>query len=82
MLSESQINGELEKFFRYIQNLIKLDNELRWEIRKFIIFIKKTPRKIHRIKNISIWISICKEIKERNMEIEIDREEWQNGRIS
>ena len=31
-----------EKKFRYIQILIKLDNELSWEIREIFIFKNKT----------------------------------------
>ena len=48
-------------------NLIKLDNELRQEIRDFSRFGKKTPRRIHRIKNHAIGISILEEIKENKI---------------
>ena len=38
MASKGQIHGELGIFFRYIQNLIKLDSELGREIREIDIF--------------------------------------------
>ena len=56
------------KLFRCIQNLIKLDNELGQEIKEIDIFRKKTFKGIHGIKNHSIYISICKEMKEQNKE--------------
>ena len=62
------IHRELGYFSRNIQILIKLDNELRWESRKISIFVKKTSRWIHRIKNYSITISIRGEIKKRHRE--------------
>ena len=40
-----------------------------------LIVLKENSKKIHRIKNHSIWIKICGEIKEQNKEIEIDYEE-------
>ena len=60
--------------------LIKLNNELRWEIRDFIG--KKTPRQIHEIKNISIWINIRGKIKKWNLGRKIDREEWELDKIT
>ena len=51
------------------------NSELRWEIREISISRKRTPRKIHRIKNHSIRITIIKEIKERNEERKFDGEE-------
>ena len=44
----------------------------------FSVFGKKTPRKIHEIKNCSIWICIHREINEQNLGIKIDREERVN----
>ena len=43
-------------------------------IREISFFIKN-PRKIHEIKNHSIWISMHEEIKEQNLERKIDRED-------
>ena len=51
------------------------------EIRNFSKFGKKTLIRIHGIKNYSIWINICKETKERNLEREIDYEERENSKI-
>ena len=42
------------------------------------IFGKKTPRKIHGIKNCSIWICISKEIKEPNQGRKFNWEEREN----
>ena len=42
------------------------------------IFGMKTSRRLHKIKNNSIWISIYKEIKEQNQERKIDHEERDN----
>ena len=39
------------------------------------IFDNKTPRRIHIIKNHSIWISICIVIKEQTQEKKFDCEE-------
>ena len=55
----------IKLFWDIISNLIKSDNKLRWEIRDFNIFEKITQRRIYGIKNHSIWIKICGEIKER-----------------
>ena len=81
-MSKGQIYRELEKLLRYLQNLIKLDNELRREIREINNFRKKTPRRIYRIKNHSSWTSIPREIKERNEEKKIDCEERENDQIT
>ena len=32
MVSKGQIHEKLRKIFRFVQNLIKLDNELGWEM--------------------------------------------------
>ena len=45
------------------------------KIRDFDIFRKRTPRKLLRIKNLAIWISICGEIKEQNLKQKIICEE-------
>ena len=81
-MSKGQIYGESRKKFRYIQILIKLDNELSWEIREIFIFKNKTWRRIHIIKNHSIYISIRREIKEQNKEWEINHEERELDKIS
>ena len=49
MVSRGRIHGELGYFLRCIQNLIKLNNKLRREIREISIFGNKTPRKIYLI---------------------------------
>ena len=48
----------------YSSYLIKLDEELRREIRDFSKFGNKTPRRIQRIKNYLILVNICGEVKE------------------
>ena len=55
------------EFLRYSSNLIKLNEELRQEIRDFGKFRKKSPRKIQKIKYHPIRISIRGEIKEQNL---------------
>ena len=65
-MNKDRIHGELRYFFRGSSNLIQSDKELRWAIRGFSNFRKRTPKRFHRIKNHSIWISIHKEIKEQN----------------
>ena len=42
MVNKGQIHGGLGKIERYLLNLIKLDNELRLEIDKFMISRKIT----------------------------------------
>ena len=66
MMNKSRIHEDLGEFWGYSQNLIKSDDKLSWKIRDFSNFGKKTLRQIHEIKNHSIWISICGEIKEQN----------------
>ena len=60
--------GRIHREFRYFRdifwNLVKLDDELRWEIRENGIFRKKTQRSIREIKNHSIWIRNHGEIKD------------------
>ena len=60
--------GRIHREFRYFRdifwNLVKLDDELRWEIRENGVFGKKTQRSIRGIKNHSIWISNHGEIKD------------------
>ena len=41
MVSKGRIYGELRKFFSYLQNSIKLDNEYGWEIREINIFLER-----------------------------------------
>ena len=66
MVNKGPIHGELGKFFRYLSNSIKLDDELRLEIRQFSILRKITPIRIHEIKNQVIWIRIRGEIEDWN----------------
>ena len=66
MVNKGRIHRELRYFLGILQIRSKLDKELRWAIRYFDGIIKKTPRRIHKIKNHSIWIKIREEIKQRN----------------
>ena len=81
-MNKGRICREIREFSRYSSSLIKSDDELRWEIRNFSKFVKKTQRRVHGIKNCSIWIIILGEIKEKNQEREIDHEERENSKIS
>ena len=51
MVIKGRIHGELGKFERYLQNLIKSDDESRLEIGRFDILRKITQNRIHGIKN-------------------------------
>ena len=64
MVNKGRIHRELRYFQDIFWKLIKLDNELRREIRENGRFRKITPRSIQGIKNHSIWISNRGEIKE------------------
>ena len=64
MVNKGQIHRKIRDFREIFWNLIKSDNELVIEIRKNGRFIKITQRRIHGIKNHSIWISNRGEIKE------------------
>ena len=67
---------------KHSSNSIKLDDELRWEIKKISIFGKKTLIRIHKIKNHSIWISIYGEINEQNQNRKINHVERKFDKIS
>ena len=56
MANKGRIHRELGKFFMISLNLIKSDDEMVIEIRKFDILIKRTRRRIHGTKNHGIWI--------------------------
>ena len=64
MVNKGRIHRELRYFRDIFWKLIKLDNELRWEIRENGRFRKITQRSIRGIKNRSIWISNHGEIKD------------------
>ena len=64
-VKKGQIHRELRDFLRNLWNSIKLDNEIRWEIKGFDKFGKRTQRRIHLIKIHWIWIMICGEIDKR-----------------
>ena len=66
MVHKGQIHREIRYFPEIFWNLIKSDNELVIEIRENGGFRTITQRRIHGIKNHSIWISIRREIKERS----------------
>ena len=68
MVNKGRIHREIRDFQDIFWNLIKSDDELVIEIRKNGRFRKITQRRIHIIKNHSIWISIRGEIKERSGE--------------
>ena len=63
MVIKGRIHGELGKFERYLQNLVKSDNESRLEIGRFDILRKITQNRIHGIKNQVIWWRIRREIE-------------------
>ena len=82
MVNKGRIQKEIGNFFRYSSNSIKLDDELWREIRDFSRFgKKKTTRRIHGIKNHSIWISIHGEIKEQNLGRNFDHEEREFDKV-
>ena len=58
MVIKGQIHGELGKFERYLWNSVKSDDEMRLEIREFMILRKTTQFRIHGIKNQMIWLRI------------------------
>ena len=68
MVNKGQINREIRYFREIFWNMIKSDNKLVIEIRENGRFRKITQRRIHKIKNHSIWISNRGEIKERSGE--------------
>ena len=51
MVNKGQIHWELGNFFIISSNLIKSDDEMVMDIRKFDILRKRTQRRIHGIKN-------------------------------
>ena len=63
MVIKGRIHGELGKFERYLQNLVKSDDESRLEIGRFDILRKIIQNRIHGIKNQVIWITIRREIE-------------------
>ena len=63
MVNKGRIHREIRDFREIFWNLSKSDEELVIEIRENGRFRKTTQRQIHEIKNHSIWISICGEIK-------------------
>ena len=68
MVNKGRIHREIMYFREIFWNLIKSDDELVIEIRENDRFRKITQRRIHGIKNHSIWISNHGEIKERSGE--------------
>ena len=68
MVNKGQIHGQIRDFLEIFWNLIKSDDKLVIEIRENGRFGKITQKRIHEIKNHSIWISICGEIKEQSGE--------------
>ena len=73
MVNKSRIHKEIWYFWEIFWNLIKSDDELRWEIRENGRFKKITQRQIHGIKNHSIWISIRGESKTK-----VERNFWKS----
>ena len=68
MVNKGRIHREIRYFQKIFWSMIKLDNELVIEIRENRRFRNITQRRIHGIKNHSIWISNRGEIKERRGE--------------
>ena len=68
MVNKGRIHREIRYFQEIFWNLIKSDDELVIEIRENGGLRKITQRRIHGIKNHSIWISNRGEIKERSGE--------------
>ena len=66
MVNKGPIHREIRYFREIFWNLIKSNDELRWEITKNGRFRKITQRRIHRFKNHSSWISNHGEIKEQS----------------
>ena len=64
MVNKGRIHREFRYFWDIFWNLVKLDDELRWEITEKGVFRKITQRSIRGIKNRSIWISNHGEIKD------------------
>ena len=64
LVKKGRIHRELRYFWDIFWKLIKLDDELRWEIRENGRFRKITQRSIRGIKNCLIWISNHGEIKD------------------
>ena len=67
-MNNGWIHKELRDFQGISSNLIKSETELRWEIKDFGRFRKKNPRRLYKIKNHAICISIQREIKEGKLE--------------
>ena len=65
IVNKGRIHREIRYFREIFWKMIKLDNELVMENMKNGRFRRITQRRIHGIKNHSIWISNCEEIKER-----------------
>ena len=78
MVNKDRFYGELRYFWGISLSSIKSDEELRWEIRDFDIFIKMNQIKIHKIENHRIWIKIRKEINEQKLGRKSEREEREN----
>ena len=55
MVNKGRIHREFRYFRDIFWNLVKLDDELRWEIRENGVFRKITSKRIHWIKNHRIW---------------------------
>ena len=66
MVNKGRIHKEIRYFREIFWNLIKSDDKLVIEIWENDRFRKITQRRIHGIKNHSIWFSIRGEIKERS----------------
>ena len=64
MVNKGQIHRELRYFREIFWNFVKLEDELRGEIRENGVFRKITQRSIRGIKNRSFWISNHGEIKD------------------
>ena len=70
-MSKGRIQRELRNFFEISSNLIKLDNELRWEIRENGIFRKKNSNKNPLNQKSLNWIAFKEKSKS-----EVRRKKW------
>ena len=63
-MNKGRIHREIRDFWEIFWNSIKSDDKLKCKITEIDIFVKRPQRKIHGIKNHSIWIKIREEINE------------------
>ena len=82
MIIKGRIHGELGKFEIYLWSSVKSDDEIRLEMREFMILRKITQFWIHGIKNQVIWIRIRREIKVWSLEKNSFRKTIKNQKLN